>query len=263
MSKTAIVLLLAAFAAACGAAPVGENRNNSAHANTANATSAQSSNSGTISSNSPASRPLSGERVTTPVEEKFDGNATPAGWKWIDPEAGNGSAEMSLSGGSLKFNVLSNRDFFGENRTAPRLLKAIEGDFEIETRVKFDPRRDYQGAGIVIYADAQNYLRLERSFGGLGGGTSGIRLDVDAKDDYRAITTPDSVPTEAGTVDLKVLRNGKRFIAFWRLDEEGEWKEVGEFVSEFPETVEAGLIACNTSKPIPVEFLYIKLSPAK
>ena len=63
-------------------------------------------------------------------------------------------------------------------------------------------------------------------------------------------------------VDLKLLRMGKKFIAFWRLDDESEWREVGEFDSDYQNTVQVGIIACNTGAEIPVEFSYIKLAPA-
>jgi len=84
---------------------------------------------------------------------------------------------------------------------------------------------------------------------------------VRTKDEYKPITTPDQAVTAAKTVDLKLIRMGKKFIAFWRLDEESEWKEVGEFDSDYPDTVQVGIIACNTAAEIPVEFSYIRLAP--
>jgi regulation of enolase protein 1 (concanavalin A-like superfamily) len=169
--------------------------------------------------------------------------------------------KYDTSGGTLKIIVPSGKDMFGENRTAPHMMQAIEGDFQIETRVKFDPKDDYQGAGLFVYKDSENYLRLERAFGGTGGSGSGIRFDARTNEDYKPITTPDQTATAAKTVDLKLVRMGKKFIAFWRLDEESEWKEVGEFDSDYPDTVQVGIIACSTGTEIPVEFSYVKLAP--
>jgi regulation of enolase protein 1 (concanavalin A-like superfamily) len=150
---------------------------------------------------------------------------------------------------------------YGDNRNAPRLLKAITGDFQIETRVHFSPAEDYQGAGILIYVDGVNYIRFERAFGGVGEGGGGIRLDVRSNDKYEALATPADLPTTAPEVDLKVVRRGNRFSAYWRLDENGEWREAGEFDSQFPETLFAGIVGCNTAKEIAAEFKYIRVLP--
>lgn len=195
---------------------------------------------------------IKGERVAAPVSVKFGAEGFPPGWRWVDADMANNPTKYETAGGMLKVAVPSGKDMFGENRTAPHLIMPVEGDFQIETRVKFDPKADYQGAGLFVYKDAEHYIRLERAFGGVGGDGSGIRLDARTKDEYKPITTPDNVATDAKIVDLKILRIGKTFTAFWRLDENGEWKEVGEFVSDYPDTVHVGIIACNTGTTIPV-----------
>lgn len=259
MKKIAIISFLSIAVAGCGTTMTDNNRPEPVNrpANTA-ANTAPNSNNNT---NSSAPAPGTAVKVTAPVDHKFDAAGIPKGWKWIDADAANGPVRYDTAGGTLKFIVPSGKDMFGENRTAPHMLQAIEGDFQIETRVKFDPKDDYQGAGLFVYKDADNYLRLERAFGGVGGSGSGIRLDARTKDEYKPITTPDQAVTAATTVDLKLIRMGKKFIAFWRLDEESEWKEVGEFDSDYPDTVQVGIIACNTGDDIPVEFSYIKLAP--
>lgn len=260
MKKTALVICLALAAAACGDSSVVNNKaetapNKPASVNTVN----QNTAANTVSNSTVR---LKGEKLAAPITVKFGVEGIPAGWRWVDPDITNGPTKYDTASGTLKVTVPSGKDMFGENRTAPHLIKPIEGDFEIETRVKFAPKSDYQGAGLFVYKDAEHYIRLERAFGGVGGDGSGIRLDARTKDEYKPITTPDNAATEATTVDLKILRMGKTFIAFWRIDENGEWKEIGEFVSDYPDTVQVGLIACNTAAPITVEFSYIKLAPA-
>lgn len=252
--------------AACGGATNVNNKpeprpapNSSANANTSEVEPAAGNAKGNSAGNSYA--PMRGEKIASPLNVRFGPDGLPAGWKWIDADQGAPSA-YETKGGSLRITIPSGKDLFGENRTAPHLVKAVDGDFQLETRVKFDPKESYQGAGLLIYSDGENYLRLERAFGGTGGGGSGIRLDSRTTAGYDPITTPDRAETQASAVDLKILRLGKTFTAFWRADENAEWKEVGEFVSDFPETVLVGIIACNTGAVIPVEFQYIKLAPA-
>lgn len=256
MVTKAIITLLAVVASACGTATTDNNGPEPTTNMAANTTARTNSNG-----NAAPPAPIAGTKVTSASDHKFGVEGIPKGWRWIDADAANGPVKYDTSGGTLKIIVPSGKDMFGENRTAPQMLQAIEGDFQIETRVKFDPKDNYQGAGLFVYKDGKNYLRLERALGGVGATGSGIRLDARSGDEYEPITTPDQVETEAKTVDLKIIRMGKKFIAFWRLDENGEWKEVGEFDSDFPDTVQVGIIACNTGAEIPVEFSYIKLAP--
>ena len=262
MNRAVFGLFVALSVAGCGTSPRVENKpsNVSANAGSTNAGNSLASTSSNAASAPPA---LVGEKVTSPVTIKFGSEGIPAGWKWLDPDSKDAPTNPDTSSGVLKFIVPSGKDLYGEKRSALQLLKAVEGDFQIETRVKFGPKDDYQGVGILVYRDPVEYLRFERAFGGVGGGTNGLRLDARLKNEYRPIATPDDVPTAAAVVDLKLIRIGKTFTAFWRLDENGEWREVGEFKSDYPDTVQIGLIACNTGAPIPVEFSYIKLAPAK
>jgi regulation of enolase protein 1 (concanavalin A-like superfamily) len=140
------------------------------------------------------------------------------------------------------------------------LLKALSGDFEIETKVKFDPTDIYQGAGILVFRNDSNYIRLERGYGGVRSGVNGIRFDKREDEIYEPVATQEQFPTDAKTVELKMRRVGKEFTAFWRLPG-NEWTEVGKYNSSYPETVQVGLIACNTAAELPLEFSYIKLAP--
>ena len=258
MNRSIIILSLTLAAAACGSTPTSTPNSPTPTANGPVANAAAYSNA---NANAAPPAPVVGARVTAATDHKFSSEGIPKGWRWVDSDPLNGPVKYETAGGTLKFTVPSGKDMFGENRTAPHMTRPIEGDFQIETRVRFDPKADYQGAGLFIYRDGENYIRLERAFGGTGGSGSGIRLDARTKDEYTPITTPDQAETTARSVDLKIIRVGQKFIGFWRLDENGEWKEVGEFDSDYPDTVEVGIIACNTGPEIPVEFSFIKLTP--
>ncbi|MGE3466399.1 MAG: DUF1349 domain-containing protein [Pyrinomonadaceae bacterium] len=213
-----------------------------------------------------SSTPLPPEaaRVDKPVNVSFSTYSKdwPVGWQWIDPAEKDAPTPKDVKSGVLRVRIPTGKDLYGDNRTAPRYLKAITGDFQMETRVKFLPKENYQGAGLLIYKDDTNYIRFERAYGGVGGGGEGIRVDHRMGEKYEPVVTPDDIPTEADEVDLRIVRIGRKFIAYWRLDEEGEWREAGEIESDYPETVMAGLIACNTAREVTAEFAYIRLMPA-
>ncbi|MGQ0540982.1 MAG: DUF1349 domain-containing protein [Blastocatellia bacterium] len=254
------IILLSITVSACGSAPAPNKPS-------ANAPKVEQANSkadvNTANKITNATSAPKGEKVEREIVVKFAAGNMPQGWMFIDPDGKDIPSVTDTKNGVFKLTIPSGKDLYGENRTAPRLLKAIAGDFEIETRVKFDPKGSYQGAGLIIFKDDNNYLRLERCFGGVAGGDSGIRLDARKTDEYQPLTTPNEIPTDATEVDLRIVRKGKSLAAFWRQNEDSEWKEVGEFESDYPETVQAGLIGVNTTGLITAEFAYIKLTPAK
>lgn len=211
----------------------------------------------------PAPLPPPAEKIEKPVNVSFSTYSTewPVGWQWIDPTEKDKPTPKDVKKGVLRVRIPNGKDMYGENLTAPRYVKPITGDFQIETRVKFMPKENYQGAGLLIYADDGKYLRFERAYGGVKGGGEGIRLDVRNRQDYLPLVTPDELQTEVDEVELKIVRAGKLFSAYWRENEDSSWREAGQYESDFPETVLAGLVACNTAREITAEFGYIRLSP--
>lgn len=214
----------------------------------------------------PVSTPIPAEavKIDRPVNVSFStySKEWPVGWQWIDPDERDKPTPKDVRKGVLRVRIPTGKDLFGENRSAPRYVKQISGDFQIETRVKFLPKENYQGAGLLIFKDDENYIRFERAYGGVGGGGEGIRLDVRKNGEHTPLVTPNDVPTEADEVELKIVRVGSIFTAYWRLDEESEWREVGEIATDYPDSLLAGLIACNTAREVVAEFGYIRLLPS-
>jgi regulation of enolase protein 1 (concanavalin A-like superfamily) len=186
----------------------------------------------------------------------------PKGWRWIDPDEAHAPTPHDVKRGVLRVRIPSGKELRGKYANAPRYVKAIEGDFEIETRVRFRPTENYQGAGLIIYVSDLNYVRLERGYGGIGGGAGSIRFDARLNGEFTPVSQPGDTETDAEMVDLKLVRSGNLILAYWRLDEENPWREVGEYEAAFPQTVLAGLMAANTARETTAEFLYIKLSPS-
>jgi len=208
--------------------------------------------------------PTGAVEVTQPTNVSFStySKEWPVGWQWEDPDFKYKPTPRDVKKGVLRISIPTGKDLYGETRTAPRYIKPITGDFQVETRVKFLPKENYQGAGLLIYVGPNEYMRFERAYGGIGGGADGIRIDHRTNEAYTPVVTPADLPTEAPEVDLRIVRTGPTFSAYWRIDEESEWREAGVVETAFPETVFAGLVACNTAREVTVEFGYIKLLPA-
>lgn len=217
-----------------------------------------------VASNSPSPAvpgEKTGEKVENLTEVDFS-DGIPDGWQKLDPGAETPSG-FEISGGVFKLTIPTGKDLYGENRTAPRLVKNVTGDFEFETRVKFSPKSDYQGAGLLIFRNDNNYLRLERGFGGVGGGESGIRFDRAEDENYDGVATPASFPTAAPVVELKLRREGKIVTAMWREVGKESWVEVGKVSNTYPETVTIGLMGTNTGDRVTAEFSNVRLRPLK
>lgn len=204
---------------------------------------------------------LKGEKIEKPSEVDFKADGLPPGWQKVET-SGEKPAEFDTTGGVLKLKIPGGTDLFAERQSAPRLLKPVSGDFEIETKVKFAPKSDYQGAGILIFNNEKNFLRLERGLGGVDGGMSGVRFDKSENGDYSAISGTDDNPTESGEIELKLIRKGGEFIALMRENIDSEWKEIGVFEGVYPETVQVGIIGVSTTEEITAEFAYIRIMPA-
>ncbi len=218
----------------------------------------------TASPSTSAPLPPEPERIVKPVNVNFSSFSKdwPVGWQWIDPDEINNPTSKDVQKGVLRVTIPTKKDMRGDNRTAPRYLKAITGDFQIETRVRFLPKENYQGAGLLIYLDYNNYIRFERAYGGVGGGGEGLRIDVQRGNEYKPVVTPADIKTDLSEVELKIVRSGGLFAAYWRENENFEWREAGEFESDYPDTILAGVSASNTARALTAEFVYIRLLPS-
>lgn len=212
----------------------------------------------------PAPVPPGAVKIDKPVNVSFSTYSKdwPVAWQWIDPDEKYTQTPHDVKKGVLRLRVPTKKDLGKDFKNAPRYLKAITGDFEIETGVKIFPKENFQGAGLLIYSDDNNYLRFMRAYGGPGGGGEGILLDVRKGTEFTPVATTADIATEAESVDLKVVRSGKVFTAYWRENENAEWRLAGEYESEYPETIQIGLVACNTAREVIAEFAYIHLLPA-
>lgn len=202
-----------------------------------------------------------GVKVDRIMSVQFEGGRFTDGWRWIDPDGDLSPTKHEFKDNRLTMVIPTTKDLYGGNRTAPRLLKAVTGDFQLEARINFVPTQDYQGAGLLIYLDGDNYIRLERAFGGVGGGGSGIRLDVRRKDRYEPLATPVENPTITTSVNLMITRRLNVFSAYWREDESTKWRLIENIETEFGETVLAGVVGVNTAEEKEAEFQQIKISP--
>jgi hypothetical protein len=153
---------------------------------------------------------------------------------------------------------------------APRVLREVDGDFIAQVQVsgEFEPgdqaassdTTSFNGAGLLLWQDEKNYLRLERNAWWskddkatacyaplieyyLGGEYQGTRPKVDSAEFFKGRSTW-----------LRLERHGDKVTAFYSHDGQ-DWTMAKEIMVEFPKRIQAGVAAVNTSKdPFTVEF---------
>ncbi len=98
-------------------------------------------------------------RTSPPVwDDQFDGETLDPVWYWVNEDPDRWT--LTESPGSLRI-YASPLPTGGEDL----LLRAgAEGNLTIETHVLFEPSRNFQLAGLVIFQDGSNFLQLGRAF---------------------------------------------------------------------------------------------------
>jgi regulation of enolase protein 1 (concanavalin A-like superfamily) len=165
-----------------------------------------------------------GETWTVDFEEPLDRS-------WYAQGGVNAEVDIKARPGYLRFTAGSGNDLFpGTNFDAPTRYRIVGGDFTLETAVEFDPQAYYQGAGLFIWQDQDNFVRLERCFDG----ESGVCFLKVENGGPEVITTAGAMPTTAGRVELRLQKTDNHIAAWWRDAAGGAWQLVGETEIELP-----------------------------
>jgi regulation of enolase protein 1 (concanavalin A-like superfamily) len=136
---------------------------------------------------------------------------------------------------------------------APRLLQDVKGDFEVAVKVSrfatpankgsTSGRGYHQAAGLLIWLDDRNFIRLERA------GSEGVpspKVYFEHFEDGVASVKRRSVPIDDVDVYLQVTRTGDSLVFRWS-DDGREWNRVQRLTIKLPAQIKVGLHAINTS----------------
>lgn len=92
--------------------------------------------------------------------DNFTSPSLGSAWTWVDPLGDSGYSLTTNPGFLRLFAPGDNNDLY-LNLNAPRMMQTVTGDFTIKTKVTISPIADYQGAGLLVWQDSDNYIRLE------------------------------------------------------------------------------------------------------
>jgi len=110
-------------------------------------------------------------KANVPFSDGFNCKVLNPRWNVIDP-AGGSTFSLTAHRGWLRISTTSppDRDLLGTiNVNAPRILQLVSGNFTIETKISSVMDQNDEGAGLLVWMDSSNYLRLDRMSRTIGG----------------------------------------------------------------------------------------------
>jgi regulation of enolase protein 1 (concanavalin A-like superfamily) len=197
---------------------------------------------------------------------------------WGEPVDPDHDCAFGLQNGRLHIQVPgSYHDLSTELGTlnAPRLLREVEGDFSAgvivlgnqpsETRGVSKKRLPFQGAGLLIWQDDKNYIRLERghAYTRLGEWLCYPNWEARSRGNYvrRGILNEGKLQ-EDRPVSLRVVRTGDVFQGYYRQDA-SEWIELPAITMDTEKKLRVGVCTIqNTAAPYDAVFEELKITPA-
>ncbi len=145
---------------------------------------------------------------------------------------------------------------------SPRVVREVEGDFVIKVKVEGEfkpggkstnPRSiPYNGAGIIIWSDSDNFIRLERGAMLRGNKISATVAFEEREGGYRGAVH--NIASQPGPVYLRLERKGSRILGAVSFDD-STWRPLKPIDTVWPAKLKVGLSAISSSsQPLAVQF---------
>jgi murein DD-endopeptidase MepM/ murein hydrolase activator NlpD len=190
--------------------------------------------------------------------DEFNDPALDPSWRWVREVPTHWS--LAESPGYLRLNT-QQKDISGASNDAPLLLRSLgqfqDQDFMVQTRILLTPSANSQQAGLVIYADDDNYIRLTYAF--INGPV--FEFAGETGGNFQPIQVP--APPGINDFHLMIARSGLNYLAYF--SEDGiNWKPIGTHLNLNISPNEAGLLGFNgvdgTTLEVPADFDYFRIS---
>lgn len=187
-------------------------------------------------------------------EDSFDEN-----WQWVreNPKA------WSLTNNPGWLEILTRAGSVGNGNLDNLFLRqAPEGNFELETILKFKPISDYQIAGLLIYESAANFVQFGRAFCDAPQcANDGFYMDMVVGGSMIPESFAVSAPA-TDTVYLRLRREGNTYTTYTSQDGQ-QWKLIGAHQSQM-KPMFVGLVAGQGyagSQPAQFDYFVINALP--
>lgn len=176
--------------------------------------------------------------------DDFAGPPLDPGWAWVRED--NTHWSLLARPGFMRITTETG-DLTGATDTARNLLLRIapSGDFTVTTLLEFSPGQEMQQAGLLLYVDDANYLRLSRLRQASQGGDA-----VQLAREIGGVVTTQQIGALSTRLYLRLNRTKRDWAAAFSLDG-ALWTEVGHLVAVPLAAPRLGLAAWNGAAPLP------------
>lgn len=161
---------------------------------------------------------------TTNPTDQFLSTVLNSSWSWVRPY---GAWNLFDHLGFLRI-ATDGQDLWGWPGGHPNsiVLRSVPaGDWTAMTRLGFSPAVDYQQAGLILYADDDNYVKVVYGHdSGLPGGTG---VEFTSEGGGAPWQLP-KVAVNSSSIILRLRKSGSTYLADWSSDG-GTWHYVGQF----------------------------------
>jgi beta-xylosidase len=171
----------------------------------------------------------------------------------VDPQWGSDYGQfvdqLGVRDGWLTLSAKDGADLYPGNAQPPMLTRPMTGSYTIQTTVRAAPTFWYQGAGLVLFAGTDTYVRLETGAGEKGSAIA-FEYRIGGTDHHKIIDPwKGTVPTGA-TVELRLTKQGDEAKAAWRDADRRQWQELDAAKVKTDVAYRAGVLTLNRSQPM-------------
>jgi beta-xylosidase len=199
------------------------------------------------------STPISTGTNLPPSIDEFNNTTLDSRWSWVREDDSHWS--LTTKPGSLRI-VAQNGDIYGTTNDLRNLLLQTppSGDFTISTLLSINPDTHAQQAGLFIYQDDSNYIRLTRGF---MYSSNRVEFILEQND----IPTVQFIEETSTTIYLAISKYGTRYAAYFSVDGKN-WTVIGEFTNVAMQNIQIGISAFygGTANEIPVDFDFFQVT---
>ena len=155
--------------------------------------------------------------------DEFNSATLDSAWSWVRQDSANWS--LTENPGSMRIKCQSGDLWGGMNNAKNLLLRnAPSGDWTMTTKLSFNPSQNYQQAGLMVYKDDDNYVRLTRHYGDYSG-TGHIET---VKEISGAPVSTDLASSDT-SVYLKIVKSGITYTMSYNTDGGSSWTQVEQY----------------------------------
>jgi regulation of enolase protein 1 (concanavalin A-like superfamily) len=180
--------------------------------------------------------------ASTSFSDDFTSTTLNSNWAFSDPSGGS-TVDLTANSGFLRITTTSPpyRDLYKPISTnAPKLMLSTSDNFVVETKVMTVTDQEWESAGILIWKDSNNFLRLDRAVGASNSQRIVFIMSKDGGwDPIDVVLSSNLNPTF-----LKITRSGNVFSGYYSSNGL-DWISIGEKSFPASDPIDVGLDVVN------------------